>query len=329
VMSGTIGNYIYTWYSKVYERTGGTETELSSHTLGSNSISTSPIDTGISVTYDEATNIARVVCFVQADAETYLNWRSYDCLSLDQTTPKGVYYGWGWGTISGAADTSYSSPYANARHVDYCQGFPHVYYGITEDYHEWLKSTMSETATLEVTGVSCGSGGYYYGTDCDDCAALNSTFDLARIAVDQIISPSVLDSVNGVVYAPENLCSDEIDAGCTDTNSGWTYKIQYRLVVSGTKVTLCAFAIPYNTTPTKIWFPILLARADVSFAGKCNPPQYDGANAIDGLVFDDWTNSGIGGAPVEIREIIGGQPVGDLYLTFPDFSGATATITLP
>jgi len=324
VTSGSVGNYVVTYYSRVVEVTSGTESELATHTIGV--VSTSfPIENGaIAVTYDETANIVRVVCMVSSDNTDYQHWRSYDCLSLTQSPAKGLRYGWGYGPISGTAPTGPTSAFDNLRHIDYCQGFPHIYVGsstyvINSTTHNWLKSMFPETATLEVSGVTCDSGYYAY---CDDCAAANDTFSMTRPEVDQVIAQ---------VWNAENLVASDIDAGCVDSQFSWNYKIQYRLQSYGAtadggtgNVRLCAYAIPYTNLGVRFNVPVLLATSEASFTGTCKT-QYDGANAIDGLVFNQWTNAGTAGAPVVITN--GTPPV--VILALPDFSGATATITLP
>lgn len=316
VMSKTAGTYWYTYHSRVVEMTGGTETEIAAHTFPAVHYSSAPVHDGIAITYDEATNVARVVCYVISGASVYVQFRSYDHLSLTQDPTKGVYYGWGWGAIVGSPSTTFPDAYANARHVDNCQSFPHIFLSgglyTIPPYHPWWKSTMPETATLEVSGVTCT------GTNpCSTCAVLNDTFAIGRIAIDQLMDFTSFT----VSTMPENLVTDDMDAGCVIGVT--TYRIQYRMIVNGTTIILAAIAVPY--TATKGWAPILLATATASFShGDCW--GYDGANAIDGLVFDQWTNAGTSGAQVQIKQAV---PPYTVYLTFPDFSAATATITLP
>jgi len=321
VLAGTPGNYYVTYYSRVAEMTDGTETVLASHTIAVVHTSSSFNRGAIGVTYDETTNIVRVVCMV-THSDNYQHWRSYDYLSLTQDPAKGLRYGWGYGTISGVA-SAVTSALDNLRHIDYCQGFPYLYvpsstYVIDTTTHNFIKSTFPETATVEVTGVTCGS---YYAAECSDCDSANGTFDMTRPALDQ---------VQAEIWNAENLVTDDIDCGCIDTTiAAWNYKIQYRLQTYGLAidggaftVRLAAYGIAY--TPGRYNRPVLLATAEASFTGGCKA-QADGSDLLDGLTFDQWTNAGTAGAPVEI--IDGLPPV--VILIFPDFSAASATIALP
>lgn len=306
-------DYRYEFYYRIVEVNGG-ETELVAPTkFASYFYGYSTAGAGISITYDRATATARVCCYVIGSTlgtAFYTRFYSYNKVTLSQSPAPNPFYGYGWGAITGTGLTL-TALTSQLRYIDHCQHFPFVS-DIPYTRSPWLKSTLPDAATLEISGVVCDGG--YSGYGCGDCPALNTTHAMTRPAVEG------LETVSGTGM----LATADIDADCIEAISGVVYKIHFELYPYGTKIYMAAVAYGYVAGVRQWYAKYYLATAEASFAhDPCG--GYDGANAIDGLVFNQWMNLGENGDPVTLA--IGIPPV--TTLEFPDFSGMTATISLP
>lgn len=307
------GASYYVFHTRVCVVDGGVEAEVATHQSDQLSFIFSPEAFVMAATYDQATGIARVVCIIQRSAASA--WRTYTYFQLGSgysyySPDLGLRYGWGYGDIAGSPTLTYSTPFSNLRHVDHCQGFPHLFsQGASTFNHPWIKSSLlaTETWNVDADGISGCSA-------CNNVQSLyrktNAFFTGDQTTFDMLSDP-IQTTWTGTL--PSTLGGFAID-----------WLIYYHLTAGRPFIrpftTLSIIGLYHYNVGGKDYYEDLgaLASRAILFEGTCEPPQYDARDAIDDLVFDDWTLYDFSGWPAR-----GGSS------GVPDLSGVEAVLSIP
>jgi len=307
--------YQYDWYLRVVA--GDQIVDAGYINWGSHAAA--PQALGIGVTYDEVTGIARVVGAVTTNG---LNGcQLYAKVNLSDDYYGGSYglrYGWGYGAAyNGIALAEPETINETAsRYIDFCQSFPAVNIvesgRLTMPTHGWLKSShlTIESITADIAGIP----------DCDDA---NGTFTLGRAST--AIWSNNSSSAFTLDLTPRygngrygQLLGDYIPTGWitpsgSPLGAGREWVICPELEIFKLGVNKVRFGIRGRTRKAPlvpgIIYPEgyeytdhgLIAYSEATFQGHCD--QYHGADAIDGLVFEDWTVATGNGLPADLDEM--------------------------
>lgn len=309
-LTGPLASRVYTYYTRVVAVCDGTETELGSDSSDSDYYTTYPVSMFLSVTYDAATGIVRAVGGVQRYSASA--WYSYDydtlptCEDESQVSQYGMRYGYGVGYKTASAGLEIAATY-NAAYIDYCQSFPHVFTNGTDSfYHPWLRSTSLTLEEIEIAQTGVPS--------CTACPATETLYRpttryfSGNETTADMLTDEVLTDWTGTL--PPGLGGNNIEWHFSyELDVGWPFsRMNIVLKLIGRyKITSGYGTGTYSTRYT-------LAYQAILFGGSCDPAEYDGADAVDGLVFDTWTLYDFG-----------------TWLTHgvPDLSGVEVTLSLP
>lgn len=322
-----VGRYIgllvgYDYYVRVVAMSGGVESVVASYEDVTTTGGGAANNMWLGATYDESTGIARVVSGVANNANTGA-WRTYtrvDTGSGYYSGNYGIRYGWGYGEISGSPSFTLSSATSNSRHINLCQGFPWLFYNgqpTTLITHPWYKTTMPETVTAEVSGVG----------SCSECNGTQTMIYLPfrRMATVWEETTGDLSNSGGIAQATG---SNEYETGWIATlpstlgtgEAEWMLRyvlrpnqafVTFAIILRWRQVIAPEFGGGYFYSAD-----ITAAYQAIALSGGCN--QYDGANALDGLIFDNWTLTDFSG-----WEDDGGDA------NIPDLSGVEVELGIP